>query len=629
MNNTKLHKATSVRKCNGCEKEYGIGTTLLLGDGGKVQIGCENCEGRSDILSEIARLMKEGAAPAPQAKEEPKPFNYPWADAKLFFAEHTFDRPGRCGCGAEVVRGQICGKWKNGEGKWQIVRCKDCKDLRPADKRQFEGRMSSGDQTSGSAIAERAGNCVGMWTIIQTARENGDTARMDAAVHAFGSWEVLYSALTKLALSTSKLAESTEMSWLGAWDSACASGFLPGSGPSAMAYLVPRDRVISFDLSYKAYHQLGHRDGVTVTEFTVWACEQTLGLMARPYREALHRARNAKAHATVVLGRIESESNAAAFAAYIAESSLDETTILDALKLLESGGKPGLPREVLSALRSGVNRSGDQRDLACAIAYRLLMATLAKEAITKDEAEVRAARDEAAKKKTTCDRSYRYSVDDVAIVNALLIPEHIGGWLAYDWYFVIDESRPPLYNHPPTSAWTVPELGWEVYNRNSKEMRRWTTTPIGVFAVGRWRALNLDQTAWKWLDIVDVHKRAARGQGPIVDPDGSLSAPEGKSPWASDYYPMVWKTVIRDLFTHGKLPISGHTEAAMAVDANGHVVTGDLVSTSEVAVLARTALERYKRAEPLQIEDDNAPGSDLPEGSREAAPVANEEQPQW
>lgn len=618
-----LYHASKPGTCQKCEKPYDKGTPLLLSDDKKQRLGCANCTDGT-VLDELMRLMSaQEGAPAPsqaQPSPTPPPKEYAWAKKRLVWKGVTM--PGTCeSCGSRVEKGAMAAKWAPGEGgNWQIVRCKSCPDLSPDDRRQFEGRLTSDEQTDPAALAARAGNFVGMWSTIQTLVRSGDVTRLDAATHAFGKWETLYAALSRLALGNTSLAEATELSWLGAWDAACASGFLPGAGPSAMAYLVPRSKIIGFELSYKAYHQLGHRDGVTVTEFVVWACEQVLGLMARPYRDALHAARGMKNHATVILGRIESEANAATYAANIAEYQDDGVQAIDdALTTLQKGGKTDLPQVVVAALRQAVGRDGNARDLACAIAYRLWMATLARAAIDKDEAEVRKAREDAAKANKACTRTYKHDVNDIAIIRALLIPEHLGGWLSYDWYFVHDESRPPLYSKPPPAVWSPPEPEWTIYQKDNKDWRHWTVTPIGVFAIGRWKVLGEHKSAWKWLDIIEVHKRAARGQGPKVEADGSLSAPDGKSPWASDYYAMVWKTADRDLFTHGKLPVSGQTQAIVAIDSNGTETHGDLVEVSQVAGLAQAAIERFRPRRPLQIEDNNAPGVPLEEAAEKVA----------
>lgn len=630
-----LYQASKPGTCSNatCGKSYEKGTPLLLTDDKKQQLGCANCEDKK-VLAHLTELMSAasgGTAPPPSGGVPASaPKVYPWAGKRPVWKEETFDNKKCTSCNSAVAKGDMVGKWGSKDGgNWEIIRCKRCPDLTPADKRQFEGRMTSGEVSDPNALAERAGNYVTAFTFIQTAAANGDTTRLDMADRAFGSWQNLHAALSRLAISNSTLAESTDLSWLAAWDAACASGFLPGSGPAAMAYLVPYNKVIDFRLGYKAYHQMGHGDGVTVTEHVVWDCEQRLGLMARPYREALHRARGARHHATAILGRLEAETNAAAFLMYFAE--LDDCTqvIADACNALARNEKPALSREVLSVLRAGLGRGDDARDLACAIGMRIHLAQQAQVAITADEKSVREERALAQKEQRAPKRDYRFDVNDIAIVRAMLIPEHLGGWLGYDWYYLLDEGRPPLFSKPPAAVWQPPELGWTTYDKDRKVMRVWTTTPIGVFAVGRWKAAGDDRAAWCWLDMLEVNKRAARGQGAVVEADGCLAAADGKSPWATDLIAMVRKTIDRELFTHGKIPISGKTQAILAIDSAGNEVPGAVVEASEVGQLAQVAIDRL-RPKPKLLEE-NPPGYDLPEADAEkvATRTENEEEVDW
>ena len=626
-----LHPSTRGGVCKNatCNKPYEVGTPLLLSDDKKQQIGCANCEDQA-ILAHLRELMSAASGTSssptntsgPTASQAPKV--YPWAGKKPVWKEETYDNKRCTSCHSAVAKGDMVGKWGSKDGgNWEIIRCKNCTDLTPADRRQFEGRMTTSEATDNSKLGERAGTYVTAFTFIQTSADAGDRTRLDMADRAFGSWQGLHAALSRLAISNSSLAESTDLSWLGAWDAACASGFLPGSGPAAMAYLVPYNKVIDFRLGYKAYHQMGHMDGVTVTEHVVWDCEQRLGLMARPYREALHRTRGSRTHATAILGRLEAETNAAAFLLYLGELDDSVQVINDAYALLVAGQKPALSREVIAVLRAGLGRGDDARDLACAIAYRLYLAQQTQAAIDADEKAVRAERALAQKEQRAPKQDYRFDVNDIAIVRAMLIPEHLGGWLGYDWYYLLDEGRPPLFSKPPSAVWQPPELGWTTYEKDRKTMRVWTTTPIGVFAVGRWKAAGDDRAAWCWLDMLEVNKRAARGQGAVVEPNGCLAAAEAKSPWATDLIAMVRKTIDRELFTHGKIPISGKTQSILAIDSAGNDVPGTIVEASEVGHLAQVAIDRL-RPKPKLLEE-NEPGYDLPEAGPEKVGTHTEE----
>ena len=590
MSNMKAIKATKNRTCNTCQAPCEQGTWLLLDPalaGDAQQVGCANCKDPR-ILSEITRLMN-APAPAPA----PRPAAKPWAGKNPVWKELLGPPPGgRChNCGAIPTKGEMVGKWGERDGgNWEVIRCGKCPDLSPADKRRLAVHVGTAEQTDGNALSSRAGGYTGAWTIIQTAAQNGDTGRIDAAVAAFGSAAKLHAAMNRLAMESAKLAECGELSWLGAWDSACAAGFLPGKGADALAYLVPR-KGVCYDLSYKAYHQLGHRDGVTATEHVVWGCEQILGMLARDYRAALH-VHKSKTHPSVLAARAECETNGALWLANRLEADMGE-----AMASVNRGAD--LPREALTLYRRAQGAT-EGRDAYLSAALRVMLAERAMTAI-----------DTAPEK---------YSADDDGIVRALLIPEYLGGWLAYDWYATIDAERPPLRTLPPSVAWRPPAVNW----RDDKGQRYYTVYPVEVYAVGRWVSPDgRPQAAWTRLDIEEVHTRATRGGGGVKrEPNGGLSASVTGGAWGSDYLAMVRKTALRDLFTHGKIPLSGKTQQALATDADGEDVYGDITRASEIEQLASIAQRRY--GAPLQIAE-GAPGYEMPE-SAPAPEYAYEEQ---
>lgn len=596
MSNMKAVKATKHRTCNTCQAPCEQGTWLLLDSalaGDAQQVGCANCKDPR-ILDDLARLMN---APAPTPAPRPAAAK-PWAGKNPVWKEETYGGKPCENCGTPTAKGDMVGKWGTKDGGfWQVIRCKSCPDLSPADRRRIFAHVGTAEQTDGNALSSRAGGYTGAWTIIQTAAQNGDTSRLDAATAAFGSAAKLHAAMNRLAMESPKLAECGELSWLGAWDSACAAGFLPGKGADALAYLVPR-KGVCYDLSYKAYHQLGHGDGVTATEHVVWGCEQILGMLARDYRAALH-AHGSKMHPAVLDARAISETNAALWLANLLGEDLEES-----LALLSRGPSADLPREAVT-LQKRAQRATEGRDAYLSAALRVTLAHRARKALDTSPTA--------------------YTADDDGIVRALLIDECFGGWLAWDWYASIDAERPPLRTLPPPVKWKPPAVCW----REDKGQRYYTVYPVGAFAVGRWDGPNgRKQAAWTWLDIEEIHTRATRGGGSVKrEPNGGLSASVTGGAWGSDYLAMVRKTVLRDLFTHGKIPLSGKTQAALATDVDGEDVYGDITRASEIEQLASIAQRRYGGA-PLQIAE-GAPGYDYPDAVGDREPAYEEQGSDW
>lgn len=596
----KLHKATQDGKCPVCESIYVAGALLLLNDdvSPTVRAGCDQCSDER-VLAEMARL--DGAAPKTEAPKEKKAKpvpqaapakDQPWRHVKLVWREETYQNK-RCEtCGGSVEKGELVGKWgANDGGNWQIVRCKSCPDLSSGEKAKFNNTITPGEATDSSALTERVGNYATAWTII-----NGpDKARINAANAAFGKGgaESLHSAMNRLALAQPKLAECAAVGWLGAWDAACSSGFMPGTGGSALAYLIPRGAVC-FELSYKAYHQMAHRDGVTVNEHLVWSCEQTLGMLARPYREALHHARRDKARPEVMAARCEVERNAATFALNLIGRWDDvEAEAETIMGRLARGDKPTEPPAILSLLARARRLEGVQREMAVCIAARMLAA----------EAAARALRDDAVATQKA-GKAPTFSDDDDAVIAALRIHETQGGWVAYDWYYAMDEDSAPFYNRPPEAAWVAPSPRWTIQGNR----RVFLTWPITGFAVARWKHGDTHKSAAIRMDGVAVHARAVRGQNAAIEPGGGLSAPEGKSPWASDYEAMFKKTLDRTLFTSGKVPLSNQMERVMATDSDGADVMGTIeVSSLQELAARQIAAMRSRR----QLTDGGPPGEEI------------------
>lgn len=603
----RLHKAMQDGKCPVCESNYRSGALLLLNDDvtPTVRAGCDQCSDER-VLAEMARLDATSGPPKadpPKAdKKKSPPKDEPWRKTKLVWKEETYAGK-RCEtCGCSVEKGELVGKWGASEGgNWQIVRCKSCPDLTGGEKAKFNNTITASEATDSGALTERVGNYSIAWTLINS----GDKARLNAATAAFGKGgaEALHSAMSRLALGSDALARCPAVGWLAAWDAACSSGFIPGTGGSALAYLIPRGGV-SFELSYKAYHQMAHRDGVTVTEHLIWACEQALGMLARPYREALHHARRDKSRPEVMAARCEVERNAATYALNLIGRWDDMEAEAETLMgRMVRGDKFSEPPAVLSLLARAMRLDGIQREMAICIAARMLAA----------EAAARVLRDDAVAAQKS-GKAPTFSDDDDAVIAALRIPETQGSWVAYDWYYALDEDSAPLYNRPPEAAWMPPAPRWVTQDKR----RVFLTWPVTGFAVARWRHDGGNQSASIRMDGVEVHKRAVRGQNAAIEPGGGLSAPEGKSPWASDYEAMFKKTLDRTLFTSGKVPLSNQMERVMATDGDG----ADVLGTIEVSSLQELAARQIEAMRSRrQLTDGGPPGEEI-----EASPVMQYEE---
>jgi recombinational DNA repair protein RecT len=140
------------------------------------------------------------------------------------------------------------------------------------------------------------------------------------------------------------------------------------------------------------------------------------------------------------------------------------------------------------------------------------------------------------------------------------------------------------------------------------------------FAVARWKHDGGNQSASIRMDGVEVHKRAVRGQNAAIEPGGGLSAPEGKSPWASDYEAMFKKTLDRTLFTSGKVPLSNQMERVMATDSDG----ADVLGTIEVSSLQELAARQIAAMRERRQLTDGGPPGDVIESS---SVMQNEEIP--
>lgn len=411
-----------------------------------------------------------------------------------------------------------CGKWWQPGEKFAMAAlpkvgddfprkpgCSACCELPPTIRRQLEA-LTAPDGGAGNA-SEAIG-----W---QGARRGiAEQPALQAACKDAGiSFAALLSAFDRLAITDSL--KSVHAGWSEAFHLACTLGVIPGTGPTATAYLIPRGGIIRLELSYKGLCDLVHKAGAAyIHAEPVWEAESRLGTLVSEYHEC--------------------------------------------------------PTE----------------ERALALRRLLDRAERIREHLTSSP---------------TTEQGRR-------LLDAFLIDDLSGRpWYEYRWFRYVEspdgDAAPVLIaDYPQPPIWSKPRA-----DNDAREPRY----PVGFYARGKMKGGAVGSV---FLPFSEVIARGIRGRNiratPETDPRAFVTAGRSETPYDTDLDQMGRKAALRDLLTHGRLPVAGLASALAAYETELDLKIGmDIPVVSSLVGAAHRATERYRTqlADPdALIEGDTA-----------------------